>query len=151
MTQGHSHLIMFIENYAIKLLSFNFQCIKKLFFIVIQQEELPNQSIIDSCQLGSVKLDSIFIKIKYEYWKKILYENKPRIRNLDLQIRKQGEFLTEQSINYGISSLFGAISNDGEYSITWDTKLKQIGDIKNNENISLYPYIIYEQSIYIQM
>ncbi|CAD8191342.1 unnamed protein product [Paramecium pentaurelia] len=39
-------------------------------------------------------------------------------------IRKQqnGEFRTEQSIHFGINSLYGVMSDDGEYSITWDDK-----------------------------
>ncbi|CAD8108898.1 unnamed protein product [Paramecium primaurelia] len=43
-------------------------------------------------------------------------------------IRKiqNGEFLTEQSIHIGISSLFGTMSNDGEYLVTWDEKSMQI-------------------------
>ncbi|CAD8066623.1 unnamed protein product [Paramecium primaurelia] len=39
-------------------------------------------------------------------------------------IRKQqnGEFRTEQSIHFGINCLYGVMSDDGEYLITWDDK-----------------------------
>ncbi|CAK81928.1 unnamed protein product, partial (macronuclear) [Paramecium tetraurelia] len=43
-------------------------------------------------------------------------------------IRKKlnGEFVTEQSINYNTPSLFGVMNDDGEYLITWDANSKQI-------------------------
>ncbi|CAD8149863.1 unnamed protein product [Paramecium pentaurelia] len=40
--------------------------------------------------------------------------------------KQNGEFLTEQSIHFGIHCLYGTMSNDGEYLITWDNKSKQI-------------------------
>ncbi|CAD8179418.1 unnamed protein product [Paramecium octaurelia] len=37
-----------------------------------------------------------------------------------------GEFATEQSIHFNTNSLFGNMSDDGEYLITWDNNSKQI-------------------------
>ncbi|CAD8194006.1 unnamed protein product [Paramecium pentaurelia] len=43
-------------------------------------------------------------------------------------IRKNqnGDFISLQSIDYGTSDLYGQMSEDGEYLITWDDKSKQI-------------------------
>ncbi|CAD8051945.1 unnamed protein product [Paramecium primaurelia] len=46
---------------------------------------------------------------------------------INLIRKKQNwELLTEQSIHFGTNSLFGVMSDDGEYLITWDEKSKQI-------------------------
>ncbi|CAD8111487.1 unnamed protein product [Paramecium primaurelia] len=40
--------------------------------------------------------------------------------------KQNGEFLTEQSIHLGTNDLFGGMSEDGQYLITWDTQARQI-------------------------
>ncbi|CAD8128971.1 unnamed protein product [Paramecium sonneborni] len=40
--------------------------------------------------------------------------------------KQNGEFVTEQSIHFGTNSLYGVMSDDGEYLITWDKKSNQI-------------------------
>ncbi|CAD8179281.1 unnamed protein product [Paramecium pentaurelia] len=40
--------------------------------------------------------------------------------------KQNGEFLTEQSIHFGSNSLYGGMSEDGQYLITWDSKSYQI-------------------------
>ncbi|CAD8111485.1 unnamed protein product [Paramecium primaurelia] len=40
--------------------------------------------------------------------------------------KQNGEFLTEQSIHFRTNSLFGGMSEDGQYLITWDDKSCQI-------------------------
>ncbi|CAD8187355.1 unnamed protein product [Paramecium pentaurelia] len=40
--------------------------------------------------------------------------------------KENGEFLTEQSIHFEVDDLYGTMSDDGVYLITWDNKSKQI-------------------------
>ncbi|CAD8185616.1 unnamed protein product [Paramecium octaurelia] len=40
--------------------------------------------------------------------------------------KQDGDLLTEQSIHFGTNTLFGTMSDDGEYLITWDGKSQQI-------------------------
>ncbi|CAD8131100.1 unnamed protein product [Paramecium sonneborni] len=57
--------------------------------------------------------------------KRILMSKNGEYVNLIRQ-KQNGEFLTEQSIHFGISSLYGAMTDDGEYLITWDRASYQI-------------------------
>ncbi|CAD8069673.1 unnamed protein product [Paramecium sonneborni] len=48
-------------------------------------------------------------------------------QNINLIKRKEnGDFITQQSIDFGTSSLFGIMSDNGEYLITWDDISKEI-------------------------
>ncbi|CAD8204324.1 unnamed protein product [Paramecium pentaurelia] len=47
--------------------------------------------------------------------------------------KQNGEFLTEQSIHFGTNYLFGGMSEDGQYLITWDKQSHQIQIRKYHE------------------
>ncbi|CAD8119575.1 unnamed protein product [Paramecium primaurelia] len=63
--------------------------------------------------------------LQYINQKSILVSKNGQYVNL-IRKKQNGEFLIEQSIHFGINSLYGTMSNDGEYLITWDNKSKQI-------------------------
>ncbi|CAD8144092.1 unnamed protein product [Paramecium pentaurelia] len=48
--------------------------------------------------------------------------------------KKNGEFITEESINFGTSAIYGNMSDDGQYLITWDNKSKEIQVRQYQEN-----------------
>ncbi|CAD8195668.1 unnamed protein product [Paramecium octaurelia] len=43
-----------------------------------------------------------------------------------IQMTQNGQFILEQSIHFGTTSIFGSLSDDGDYLITWDFSLKEI-------------------------
>ncbi|CAD8129571.1 unnamed protein product [Paramecium sonneborni] len=47
--------------------------------------------------------------------------------NVNLIRRKEnGDLIIQQSIDFGTSGIYGQLSDDGEYWITWDWKSKEI-------------------------
>ncbi|CAD8067413.1 unnamed protein product [Paramecium primaurelia] len=47
--------------------------------------------------------------------------------NVSLIRKKQnGEFMTEESIEFGTQYIFGYMTDDGQYLITWDNQSKEI-------------------------
>ncbi|CAD8213064.1 unnamed protein product [Paramecium pentaurelia] len=50
-----------------------------------------------------------------------------------IRTKENGEFKTEQSIEFGHQNLFGCMSDDGQYLITWDYSSKEIQIRKYNE------------------
>ncbi|CAD8191781.1 unnamed protein product [Paramecium pentaurelia] len=57
--------------------------------------------------------------------KSILFSKNGEYVNL-IRKKQNGEYLTEQSIHFNTNVLFGRISDDGEYLITWENKSKEI-------------------------
>ncbi|CAD8130144.1 unnamed protein product [Paramecium sonneborni] len=76
--------------------------------------------------------DQCLFPQQYVYSECILLSKNGEYVNL---IRKQqnGEFLTEQSIHFGTTNLFGRMSEDGKYLITWDRKSNKIQIRKSKE------------------
>ncbi|CAD8117003.1 unnamed protein product [Paramecium primaurelia] len=50
-----------------------------------------------------------------------------------IRTKENGEFKTEQSIEFGNYNLFGCMSDDGQYLITWDYSSNEIQIRKYNE------------------
>ncbi|CAD8163737.1 unnamed protein product [Paramecium octaurelia] len=74
----------------------------------------------------SVKGGSDYLFFPQQYIKsKCMVVNK-NAQNVNL-IRKKinGEFITEQSIEFGTFDIYGCMSDDGQYLITWDDKSKE--------------------------
>ncbi|CAD8213032.1 unnamed protein product [Paramecium pentaurelia] len=46
--------------------------------------------------------------------------------NVNLIRNQNGDFITQQSIDFGHNSIYGYMSEDGEYLMTWDYKSKEI-------------------------
>ncbi|CAD8178172.1 unnamed protein product [Paramecium pentaurelia] len=46
--------------------------------------------------------------------------------NVNLIRNQNGDFITQQSIDFGHNSIYGQMSEDGEYLMTWDYKSKEI-------------------------
>ncbi|CAD8129168.1 unnamed protein product [Paramecium sonneborni] len=69
---------------------------------------------------------------QYIYQKCMLMSKSGEYVNL-ISKKQNGEFVTEQSIHFGNYHLFGVMSDDGEYLITWDGKSNQIQIRKYNE------------------
>ncbi|CAD8095958.1 unnamed protein product [Paramecium primaurelia] len=64
--------------------------------------------------------------------KSILLSKNGEYVNL-IKKKQNGQYLTEQSIHFGTNVLFGGISDDGEYLITWENKSKEIQLRRYNE------------------
>ncbi|CAD8182602.1 unnamed protein product [Paramecium pentaurelia] len=48
-------------------------------------------------------------------------------KNVNLMRKKEnGDFIIQQSISFGSGQIYGQLSDDGEYLITWDLQLKEI-------------------------
>ncbi|CAD8104653.1 unnamed protein product [Paramecium primaurelia] len=43
-----------------------------------------------------------------------------------IRMKQNGEFMIEESIDFGTRNLFGYMTDDGQYLITWDVKSKEI-------------------------
>ncbi|CAD8210391.1 unnamed protein product [Paramecium octaurelia] len=87
-----------------------------------RQEYRMTKEIVVNC--GSNNDDVLFPQ---QYLKsKCLLVNKNG-KNVNLLRKKEnGDFIIQQSIQFGTHNIYGQLSNDGEYLITWDTESKEI-------------------------
>ncbi|CAD8214309.1 unnamed protein product [Paramecium octaurelia] len=76
-----------------------------------QTNQIDVKSHSDSCQ----------------YWFAQQYLNRNNGKNVNLIRRNQnGHFITQQSIQFENYNIFGSVSEDGEYLMTWDEKSEKI-------------------------
>ncbi|CAD8119812.1 unnamed protein product [Paramecium sonneborni] len=77
-----------------------------------------------SVKCGSSNCDCFFPQ---QYLKsKCMLVNKNG-KNLNIiQMKQNGDFVVQQSLEFGNQNLYGQLSDDGEYLITWDDKSKEI-------------------------
>ncbi|CAD8128236.1 unnamed protein product [Paramecium sonneborni] len=54
-----------------------------------------------------------------------------------IRINSTEEFQLEQFINFGTNSLFGRLTDDGEFMVSWDDKIKQLQIFQYQESQSL--------------
>ncbi|CAD8106485.1 unnamed protein product [Paramecium sonneborni] len=90
----------------------------------------PQKKCICSCQSGSD--DCYFFPQEHIKSKFLLVNKNYKYVNL-IRKNENGEFKTEQSIEFGNQSLYGCMSDDGQYLITWDYSSKEIQIRKYNE------------------
>ncbi|CAD8097631.1 unnamed protein product [Paramecium sonneborni] len=113
--------ICFIDNYM-----FTFQPLGKDQMSIFEMNSINKQfsKIKDiSVKCGSDS-NSLFPQ-QYINQKSMLMSKSGEYVNF-IRKKQNGEFVTDQSIHFETPLLFGVMSEDGEYLITWDSKSKQI-------------------------
>ncbi|CAD8107844.1 unnamed protein product [Paramecium sonneborni] len=69
--------------------------------------------------------DNCFFPQQYIKSKCMLVNKRNSIVSL-IRNKKNGEFITEESIEFGSQDIFGYMTEDGQYLITWDNKQREI-------------------------
>ncbi|CAD8081345.1 unnamed protein product [Paramecium sonneborni] len=80
------------------------------------------KEIIVKC--GSISENNLFPQ-QYLKSKCLLVNKNGKHVNL-MRKKENGEFIFDQSIQFGVSGLYGQLSQDGEYLITWDCSSNEI-------------------------
>ncbi|CAD8110620.1 unnamed protein product [Paramecium primaurelia] len=78
-------------------------------------KDIPVKGSIDDCFFASLYIQS-----------KCILVNKNGSNVSLIRKKKNGEFITEQSIEFGTQFIYGYMTDDGQYLITWDYKSKEI-------------------------
>ncbi|CAD8055037.1 unnamed protein product [Paramecium sonneborni] len=105
------------------------------------QEQLHIYEINDSktikikslnIKCGSLSCDDLFPS-KYIQSKSLLVNKNGQYINL-IRKKENGEFFVEQTIEFDDDSVYGSISDDGQYLITWDNATQEI-QIRNSQEL----------------
>ncbi|CAD8101483.1 unnamed protein product [Paramecium primaurelia] len=105
---------------------FTYQPYNKKQMIIYEQNKL-NQQFVKQKEIA-VKFGKDcfwYFPQKYIQSKQLLLNKNGSSLNL-IKIKENGEFLQEQIIDFDDNYIHGAISDDGEYLITWDCKSEEI-------------------------
>ncbi|CAD8215306.1 unnamed protein product [Paramecium octaurelia] len=113
--------VCFIDNNMFTLSQRNYELISIFEMNKINQQFTKTTDINVKCGSDS----NCLFPQQYIHSKCILVSKNGQYVNL---IRKtlNGQFVTQQSIHFNTNSLFGGMSDDGEYLITWDNNSMQI-------------------------
>ncbi|CAD8163646.1 unnamed protein product [Paramecium pentaurelia] len=119
--ESHAFRICFIDNNMFTLSQQSKEQISVYEMNSINQQFTKTRDIHVKCGSDS----NYLFPQQYINQKCILMSKNGQYVNL---IRKKlnAEFVTQQSIHFDTNSLYGGMSNDGDYLITWDYKSKQI-------------------------
>ncbi|CAD8158061.1 unnamed protein product [Paramecium octaurelia] len=113
--------ICFIDDNTFVFSPYNTEKLQVFEMNDINKQFIQTQDISVKCGLDG----QCFFPSQFIDQKQILVFKNGEFINL-IRKKSNGEFVTEQSINFETNSFFGSMSDDGEYLITWDNKSNQI-------------------------
>ncbi|CAD8118140.1 unnamed protein product [Paramecium primaurelia] len=112
--------LCFIDNYT-----FTFYPDSRQYIIVFEinninnqytkTKEIPVKGGSDHCLFASQYIES-----------KCMLVNKNGLNVSLISMKQNGEVMTQESIEFGTSHIFGYMTDDGQYLITWDDQSKEI-------------------------